>query len=38
MTGTNYNVIYRGKVLEGFDFGTAKQNLMKMFSLSEEKA
>jgi uncharacterized membrane protein YjgN (DUF898 family) len=38
VTDTNYNVIYRGKVLEGFDFGTAKQNLMKMFSLSEEKA
>jgi len=38
MTDTNYSVIYRGKVLEGFDFRTAKQNLIKMFSLSEEKA
>lgn len=33
-----YNVIYRGKVLQGFDFETAKRNLIKMFSLSEEKA
>jgi uncharacterized membrane protein YjgN (DUF898 family) len=38
MTDTDYSVIYRGKILEGFDFETAKQNLIKMFSLSEEKA
>ncbi|MCD4763435.1 MAG: DUF898 domain-containing protein [Desulfobacterales bacterium] len=38
MTDTLYNVIYRGKVLQDFDFETAKRNLIKMFSLSEEKA
>ena len=38
MADTLYNVIYRGKVLQGFDFETAKQNLIKMFSLSEETA
>jgi len=38
MADTLYNVIYRGKVLQDFDFETAKRNLIKMFSLSEEKA
>jgi uncharacterized membrane protein YjgN (DUF898 family) len=38
MTDTLYNVIYRGKVLQDFDFETAKRNLIKIFSLSEEKA
>ncbi|MBW2172386.1 MAG: DUF898 domain-containing protein [Deltaproteobacteria bacterium] len=38
MTDTRYEVIYRGKILEGFEFETAKQNLMRMFSLSEAKA
>ena len=38
MSDTLYNVIYRGKLLQGFDFETAKRNLIKMFSLSEEKA
>ena len=38
MTNTRYNVIYRGKVLQGFEFETAKQNLIKTFSLSEDKA
>lgn len=33
-----YNVIYRGKVLQDFDFETAKRNLIKMFSLNEENA
>jgi uncharacterized membrane protein YjgN (DUF898 family) len=38
MTDTRYNVIYRGKILQGFDFETVKRNLIKTFSLSEEKA
>jgi uncharacterized membrane protein YjgN (DUF898 family) len=38
MTDTRYDLIYRGKILEGFAFETAKQNLMRMFSQSEEKA
>lgn len=38
MADTLYNVIYRGKVLKNFDFETAKRNLIKIFSLSEEKA
>jgi uncharacterized membrane protein YjgN (DUF898 family) len=38
MNETAYNVIYRGKVVEGFEFETAKLNLIKIFSLSEEKA
>jgi uncharacterized membrane protein YjgN (DUF898 family) len=38
MTDTRYDVIYRGKILEGFEFETAKQNLMRMFSLNEAKA
>jgi uncharacterized membrane protein YjgN (DUF898 family) len=38
MTDTRYEVIYRGKILQGFDFETAKQNLIKVFSLSGEKA
>ena len=38
MTDTLYNVIYRGKILQGFDFETVKRNLIKTFSLSEEKA
>ncbi len=38
MTDTRYDVIYRGKIIAGFDFETAKANLMKIFSLSDEKA
>ena len=38
MTDTLYDVVYQGKVLQGFDFNTAKQNLVKMFLLSEEDA
>ncbi len=38
MSDMRYNVIYRGKVLEGFEFETVKQNLMRIFSLSEDKA
>ena len=38
MAATLYNVIYLGKVLQDFDFETAKRNLTKIFLLSEEKA
>jgi uncharacterized membrane protein YjgN (DUF898 family) len=38
MTDMRYDVIYRGKILRGFDFESAKQNLVNMFSLSSEKA
>ena len=38
MADTLYNVIYLGKILQGFDFETVRRNLIKMFSLSEEKA
>lgn len=38
MADTLYNVVYQGKVLQGFDFNTAKQNLIKMFLLSKEEA
>jgi len=36
--GIYYNVIYQGKILEGFDFGAAKNKLIEKFSLSKEKA
>ncbi|MDL1963168.1 MAG: DUF898 domain-containing protein [Deltaproteobacteria bacterium] len=35
MDNTLYNVIYQGKVLQGFEFESAKQNLIKMFSRKE---
>jgi uncharacterized membrane protein YjgN (DUF898 family) len=38
MTETRYNVIYRGKILDGFEFNTAKRNLAKIYAISEEKA
>jgi uncharacterized membrane protein YjgN (DUF898 family) len=38
MTEPRYDVIYRGKILDGFQFETAKRNLVRMFSQSEEKA
>ena len=38
MANTLYNVIYQGKILQGFELESAKRNLIKMFSLSEEKA
>jgi uncharacterized membrane protein YjgN (DUF898 family) len=38
MTDMRYDVIYRGKILQGFDFETAKQNLVNVFSISSEKA
>jgi uncharacterized membrane protein YjgN (DUF898 family) len=38
MTYTLYDVIYRGKLLPGFDFNAVKSKLMEMFSLSDEKA
>jgi len=33
-----YNVVYQGKILEGFDFEAAKKNLIANFALSKEKA
>ena len=38
MTAPQYSVIYRGKILPGFDFTTAKSKLITTFALSEEKA
>ena len=38
MNETHYNVVYRGKLLQGFEFENAKQNLIKTFSLSDERA
>lgn len=38
MTETRYSVIYRGKILDGFEFDTAKRNLAKIYAISEEKA
>ncbi|HID31633.1 MAG TPA: DUF898 domain-containing protein [Desulfobacterales bacterium] len=38
MNQTHYNVIYRGKLLQGFEFENAKQNLIHTFSISDEKA
>ncbi len=34
----NYNVVYQGKILEGFDFEAAKNKLIENFALSKEKA
>lgn len=36
--GIYYNVVYQGKILEGFDFEAAKNKLIEKFSLSKEKA
>jgi len=33
-----YNVVYQGKILEGFDFEAAKNKLIENFALSKEKA
>ena len=33
-----YNVVYQGKILEGFDFEAAKTKLVANFALSKEKA
>jgi hypothetical protein len=33
-----YNVVYQGKILDGFDFEAAKNKLVEKFSLSREKA
>jgi uncharacterized membrane protein YjgN (DUF898 family) len=38
MAPTLYDVVYRGKILPGFDFNTVKSKLMELFSLSGEKA
>ena len=33
-----YNVVYQGKILEGFDFEAAKNKLIEKFALNREKA
>lgn len=38
MAETRYNVVYRGKILQGFDIDAAKHKLITSFSISEEKA
>jgi uncharacterized membrane protein YjgN (DUF898 family) len=38
MAPTLYDVVFRGKILPGFDFTAVKAKLMDMFSLSEDKA
>jgi uncharacterized membrane protein YjgN (DUF898 family) len=35
---TFFKIVYRGKILRGFDFDTAKRKLMEMFALSAQKA
>ena len=34
----HYNVVYQGKILEGFDFEAAKNKLIEKFALTKEKA
>lgn len=38
MTPAFYDVVYRGKILPGFDIDDVKSKLMDLFSISEEKA
>lgn len=38
MAEMRYNVVYRGKILQGFDIDAAKHKLITSFSISEEKA
>jgi uncharacterized membrane protein YjgN (DUF898 family) len=38
MTPARYDVVYRGKLLPGFDMNGVKSKLMAVFSISEEKA
>jgi len=38
MTPARYDVVFRGKILSGFDVDGVKSNLMDVFSISEEKA
>jgi uncharacterized membrane protein YjgN (DUF898 family) len=38
MTPALYDVVYRGKLLPGFDIKDVKSKLMKQFSISEDKA
>ncbi|RLC11220.1 MAG: hypothetical protein DRI24_19125, partial [Deltaproteobacteria bacterium] len=38
MTPVFYDVVYRGKLLPGFDIDGVKSKLMDLFSISEEKA
>jgi len=36
--GKRFKIVYRGNLLPGFTFGSAKAKLMELFSLSQEKA
>ncbi len=38
MTAARYDVVFRGKILPGFDVDAVKSKLMDVFSISEEKA
>ena len=38
MTPARYDVVFRGKLLPGFDVDGVKSKLMDVFSISEEKA
>ena len=38
MTPARYDVVYRGKILPGFNIDDVKSKLMEVFSISEEKA
>ena len=38
MTAATYNAVYYGKILDGFNSDQVKHNLIKLFSLSAEKA
>lgn len=38
MVETTFNIVYRGKILDGHDFDTAKYQLVEQFALSQEKA
>jgi uncharacterized membrane protein YjgN (DUF898 family)/ribosomal protein L12E/L44/L45/RPP1/RPP2 len=38
MTPARYDVVFRGKILPGFDVDGVKSKLMDLFSISEEKA
>jgi hypothetical protein len=38
MTPARYDVVFRGKILPGFDRDDVKSKLMEVFSISEEKA
>ncbi len=38
MAETLFNVVYKGKILEGFDLNQVTQNVVKVFKISEKRA